>query len=178
MVSAGKSSKKASKAKADKKPKAEAELEKAATKAQKKTKPKTEESRETVAVTEVAEVTEPLEVVETEEIEREAPAVEEVRAEEIVQELRELKPKGATRIVVGPPRLTRFERARIVGARALQLALGAPTLVSVASGITDSISLADYELGQKALPISLRRILPNGQYQDIPVRWLLESGGN
>jgi DNA-directed RNA polymerase I, II, and III subunit RPABC2 len=35
--------------------------------------------------------------------------------------------------------------------------------------------MADSELMAKALPISLRRILPNGQYQDIPITWLLES---
>ena len=33
------------------------------------------------------------------------------------------------RVRVGPPKLTRFERARIVGARALQVAMGAPTLI-------------------------------------------------
>lgn len=125
-----------------------------------------------VTVTEVAEVTEPLEVLETEEME--APkAPEEVSAKEIVEELRELKPKEAKKIVVGPPRLTRFERARIIGARALQLSLGAPPLVPTTGGVRDSITMAGEELVQKALPISLRRILPNGQYQDIPIEWLL-----
>ena len=104
----------------------------------------------------------------------EAPkAPEEVSAKEIVEELSELKPKEAKKIVVGPPRLTRFERARIVGARALQLSLGAPPLIPVTEGARDSITMAGEELVQKALPISLRRILPNGQYQDIPIEWLL-----
>ncbi|MBI5133456.1 MAG: DNA-directed RNA polymerase subunit K [Thaumarchaeota archaeon] len=104
----------------------------------------------------------------------EAPkAPEEVSAKEIVEELRELKPKEAKKIVVGPPRLTRFERARIIGARALQISLGAPPLVPTAEGVRDAITMAGEELVQKALPISLRRILPNGQYQDIPIAWLL-----
>ncbi|MGH9934362.1 MAG: DNA-directed RNA polymerase subunit K [Nitrososphaerales archaeon] len=133
------------------------------------------EKAEAVTVAEVAEVTEPLEVVETEKVERVAAAVEEVRPEEIEQELRELKPKDGKKILVGLPRLTRFERARIIGARALQLSLGAPPLVAVAEGVTNAIMMAAYELEQKALPISLRRVLPNGQYQDIPMKWLLEN---
>lgn len=176
MVSEGKASKRVAKEKERKKTKVETETAEAKTetKAEKKSKTKTEKAAEAVTVAEVAEVTEPLEVVETEEVEREA-GVDEVRAEEIKQELRELKPKGAMTIVVGPPRITRFEKARIIGARALQLSLGAPPLVSVDQDITDSIRLSEFELGQIALPISLRRVLPNGQYQDIPIRWLLES---
>lgn len=126
-----------------------------------------------VTVTEVAEVTEPLEVLEPEEME--APkAPEEVSTAEITEELRELRPKEGRKIAVGPPRLTRFEKARIIGARALQLSLGAPPLVPASGDVRDSISMGEMELMQKALPISLRRILPNGQYQDIPIRWLLE----
>lgn len=121
----------------------------------------------------VTEVTEPLEVLETEEME--APKAPEEVSAEIVEELRELKPKEAKKIVVGPPRLTRFERARIIGARALQISLGAPPLVPTTGGVKDAITMAEEELVQKALPISLRRILPNGQYQDIPIAWLLEN---
>ena len=35
------------------------------------------------------------------------------------------------KIVTGPPTLTRFERARIMGARALQLSLGAPVFIEI-----------------------------------------------
>ena len=35
-----------------------------------------------------------------------------------------------------------------------------------------SISIAIEELENKALPISIRRTLPNGIYQDIPIEWL------
>jgi DNA-directed RNA polymerase I, II, and III subunit RPABC2 len=72
-------------------------------------------------------------------------------------------------ILIGPHRLTRFERARITGARSLQLSLGAPSLIRVSNDIRDSISLASAELDLKALPISIRRVLPNGHYQDIPI---------
>ena len=164
MATKGKPSKKVVKEK-ESKTKVETEV--------KEVKGKKEKAPEVVSVTEVAEVTEPLEVVETEKVERVAAPVEEVRPEEIEQELRELKPKEAMKVVVGPPRLTRFEKARIIGARALQLSLGAPPLVPAAEGVSNAIMMATYELEQKALPISLRRVLPNGQYQDIPMRWLL-----
>lgn len=74
---------------------------------------------------------------------------------------------------IGPPRLTRFERARIVGARSLQLSLGAPPLIAGDLGrYRSTIELAMAELDSKALPISIRRSLPSGDYQDIPV-WAL-----
>lgn len=90
---------------------------------------------------------------------------------EIEFEAREIIVQGNT-VMIGPPRLTRFERARITGARSLQLSLGAPSLISWTEETRDTISIATAELDAKALPISIRRILPNGLYQDIPVDWL------
>lgn len=75
------------------------------------------------------------------------------------------------KIIIGPPRLTRFEKARITGARSLQLSLGAPTLSQIPFELTDTILIAKYELDKKTLPISIRRVLPNGLYQDIPIDW-------
>jgi DNA-directed RNA polymerase I, II, and III subunit RPABC2 len=86
-------------------------------------------------------------------------------------DLKEIPPEG-DKILIGPSRLTRFEKARITGARALQLSLGAPSLISVSPDIRDSISLAIAEIESKALPISIRRVLPNGLYQDIPIDWM------
>ncbi|GBC73531.1 hypothetical protein HRbin04_00934 [archaeon HR04] len=77
------------------------------------------------------------------------------------------------KVLIGPARLTRFEKARIVGARALQLSLGAPPLIQIPKDAVDPISIAEYELSSKALPISIRRILPDGHYQDIPIAWLM-----
>jgi DNA-directed RNA polymerase I, II, and III subunit RPABC2 len=76
------------------------------------------------------------------------------------------------KVLVGPAWLTRFERARITGARSLQLSLGAPPLVKVPEHATSSIAVAVEEIEQKALPISIRRILPTGTYQDISIEWL------
>ena len=76
-------------------------------------------------------------------------------------------------ITVGPPKLTRFERARIIGARALQLSLGAPLLVEVPETVSDPIDLALKELRDHALPMTLRRVLPDSMFQDIPLNSLL-----
>ena len=78
------------------------------------------------------------------------------------------------KILIGPPRLTRFERARIVGARALQISMGAPLLIEPAEGLIDEIELALMELDAGVLPITIRRKLPGGSYQDIPIN-LLET---
>ena len=99
------------------------------------------------------------------------PEDEIVTYDEVDFELREITYSGK-QVLVGPNSLTRFERARITGARSLQLSLGAPSLISVPAEVKDSVSLATLELDAKALPISIRRVLPNGLYQDIPVEWL------
>ena len=80
--------------------------------------------------------------------------------------------KVEKRILIGPPRLTRFERARIVGARALQLSMGAPLLIKSPSGVTNPVDLAMMELKKGVLPITIRRTLPDESYQDIPIQWL------
>jgi DNA-directed RNA polymerase I, II, and III subunit RPABC2 len=98
------------------------------------------------------------------------PADEVVTYAEQEYELREVAGEG-NKILIGLPWLTRFERARITGARALQLSLGAPPLIKP-EGANTSISLAMLEVEKKALPISIRRVLPNGMYQDIPIDWM------
>ena len=79
------------------------------------------------------------------------------------------------KILIGPPKLTRFERARIVGARALQIAMGAPILVEPPKALANPIDIAIQELESGILPITIRRTLPDETYQDIPLKWLLEG---
>ena len=86
-------------------------------------------------------------------------------------ELKEIDAQD-NKVLIGPAWLTRFEKARITGARSLQLSLGAPPLVKVPDHATSSIAVAIEEIAQKALPISIRRILPTGIYQDISIEWL------
>jgi DNA-directed RNA polymerase I, II, and III subunit RPABC2 len=76
---------------------------------------------------------------------------------------------------VGPPKITRFEKARIVGARALQISMGAPILLEVNEAISNPIDIALEELEVGILPITIRRTLPDGTFQDIPLKWLLKS---
>lgn len=71
-------------------------------------------------------------------------------------------------------RLTRYERARIIGGRALQLSLGAFPLVEVKPNDT-VIDIAKRELEAGVLPIVIRRKLPDGSYVDIPLQELLIS---
>ncbi len=86
-------------------------------------------------------------------------------------ELKEIDAQD-NKVLIGPAWLTRFEKARITGARSLQLSLGAPPLVKVPEHATSSIAVAVEEIEHKALPISIRRILPSGTYQDISIEWL------
>ncbi|AEA38978.1 DNA-directed RNA polymerase I, II, and III 15kDa polypeptide (nucleomorph) [Cryptomonas paramecium] len=63
------------------------------------------------------------------------------------------------------PYLTKFEKARILGARALQLSMGAPLTIKTNSE-TDVLELAAKELVERKIPITIRRYLPNGKYED------------
>ncbi len=52
---------------------------------------------------------------------------------------------------------TKFEKARIVGARALQLAFGAPPLIKVPTGVSSPLDLAELEFNDDAIPIVVVR---------------------
>jgi len=52
-------------------------------------------------------------------------------------------------------RMNRFERARLIGARALQISLGAPPLFDEA--ITDPIQIAFREFASETLPLTVER---------------------
>ena len=73
------------------------------------------------------------------------------------------------KVITGPPTLTRFEKARIMGARALQLSLGAPVFIEIPKNATTSLEIAMEELNQRVIPIVIRRTLPNSDYQNIPI---------
>ena len=96
-----------------------------------------------------------------------------IRNREIITKDLEHKPTEITgkggQIVTGPPTLTRFERARIMGARALQLSLGAPVFIEIPKNATSSLEIAMEELKQRVIPIVIKRTLPNGDYQHLPI---------
>jgi len=59
--------------------------------------------------------------------------------------------------VLGPEEYTRFERARILGARALQVSLGAPILIDVPATLVDPVQIAELEFAAHRIPITVRR---------------------
>jgi DNA-directed RNA polymerase subunit K len=70
-------------------------------------------------------------------------------------------------------RYNRFERARIIGARALQVSLGAPVLVKVPKEMIDPIRIAMLEFEKNAIPITVRRvdsIREEGEYVERPTQ--------
>jgi DNA-directed RNA polymerase subunit K len=52
---------------------------------------------------------------------------------------------------------SKYEKARIIGARALQLAYGAPPLVKVPEGMVNPIDLAEIEFEKEVIPITILR---------------------
>ena len=52
---------------------------------------------------------------------------------------------------------TRFERARIIGARALQISMGAPILSNTETGAVDPIEIATFEFLSGGIPLSVLR---------------------
>lgn len=52
--------------------------------------------------------------------------------------------------------LTRFEKARIIGARALQLSMGAKPLIDV-EDVLDPIDIATLELKKGLIPLDIRK---------------------
>jgi DNA-directed RNA polymerase subunit K len=56
---------------------------------------------------------------------------------------------------------TRYERARIVGARALQIFMGAPVFIDTASMDPLEIALEEMRLG--VIPITVKRAISTGR---------------
>ena len=99
--------------------------------------------------------------------------IKEIENREVVEKIEEHEaveiPCEKGKITIGPPTLTRFEKARIMGARALQLSLGAPPFIPIPKSARISLDISMEELEQRVIPITIRRVLPNGDYQNIPI---------
>ena len=63
------------------------------------------------------------------------------------------------------PAMTKYERARILGTRALQISMNAPVMVEI-DGETDPLRIAQKELAARKIPIIIRRYLPDGSHED------------
>lgn len=70
------------------------------------------------------------------------------------------------------PYMTKYERARVLGTRALQIAMCAPLMVEP-DGETDPLQIAIRELKEKKIPMIIRRYLPDGSYEDWGVHELV-----
>ncbi|KDN53318.1 RNA polymerase Rpb6 [Tilletiaria anomala UBC 951] len=72
------------------------------------------------------------------------------------------------------PYMTKYERARILGTRALQISMNAPVLVAI-EGETDPLAIAMKELKADKIPLIVRRYLPDGSYEDWSVQELIHD---
>ena len=71
---------------------------------------------------------------------------------------------------------SRFEKARVIGARALNL-MGAPVDIKVPEGIIDPVIIAQMEYDTDAIPIDIVD-RENMIIKDIIIRRILDSRGN
>ncbi|VWU49180.1 DNA-directed RNA polymerases I, II, and III subunit RPABC2, putative [Hepatocystis sp. ex Piliocolobus tephrosceles] len=87
-------------------------------------------------------------------------------------------------IRITSPYLTKYEKARIIGTRALQISMNAPLTIHIDTQTdkngkseydnylnNDPLVIAEKELYNKSIPFILRRYLPNGSYED----WRLDE---
>ncbi|XP_077285334.1 RNA polymerase II subunit RpII18 isoform X2 [Arctopsyche grandis] len=96
--------------------------------------------------------------------------IEEVEEQEDAEQVQFLAPGQAGGGVEKSKRITtrymtKYERARVLGTRALQIAMCAPVMVEL-EGETDPLQIAMKELNQKKIPIIIRRYLPDHSYED------------
>ncbi|CDS03291.1 Putative DNA-directed RNA polymerase I, II, andFT III subunit RPABC2 [Lichtheimia ramosa] len=70
------------------------------------------------------------------------------------------------------PYMTKYERARVLGTRALQISLNAPVMVEL-DGESDPLVIAMKELKEKKIPLIVRRFLPDDTYEDWHVNELI-----
>jgi DNA-directed RNA polymerase I, II, and III subunit RPABC2 len=68
--------------------------------------------------------------------------------------------------------MTKYERARVLGTRALQISLNAPIMVEI-HGETDPLKIAQEELRRRKIPIIVRRYLPDGSFEDWSINELI-----
>ncbi|KAL0773530.1 hypothetical protein Bca101_038681 [Brassica carinata] len=80
--------------------------------------------------------------------------------------------------------MTKYERARILGTRALQISMNAPVMVEL-EGETDPLEIAMKELRQRKIPFTIRRYLPDGSFEEWGVdelivedSWKRQVGGD
>lgn len=74
---------------------------------------------------------------------------------------------------VTSPYITKYEKARILGTRALQISRNAPVFVELEPHEIDPLQIAEKELREKKIPFIIRRYLPDGNFEDWPISQLI-----
>lgn len=72
-------------------------------------------------------------------------------------------------------RFTRFEVARIISARTLQVSLGAPILVQVKQDRFDPLGIAEEEFKENKIPMTIKRTLPSGEVVVVDTKTAIKS---
>lgn len=91
---------------------------------------------------------------------------ENFKASDHMEIIEESKSKTTERITI--PRMTKYERAHILGVRASQISSGAPPFVDIEDE-TDSLKIARKELIEGKIPFIIRRKFPDGTFEDWPI---------
>ncbi|MFX1293846.1 MAG: DNA-directed RNA polymerase subunit K [Promethearchaeota archaeon] len=100
---------------------------------------------------------------------------EEVKTKPIPEKRSRIKHGFIPTPKIWPDHLTKFEKSRIIGARALQISMGAPILVEELEKLGNPVTVAERELEFGILPLTIRRIFPSGEIIDVPLEELLEN---
>lgn len=72
-------------------------------------------------------------------------------------------------------RMTKYEKAHVLGVRASQLSAGAPPFVDIGNE-SNPLRIANLELNEKKIPFIIRRRLPDGSFEDWPIEELRIPG--
>ena len=80
-----------------------------------------------------------------------------------------------TMMTINMEELTKYEQARIVGARALQISMGAPLMIKLTEEDLKAmhynpVELAKMEFKQNLIPISVKRPMPGTHKRDTTAR--------
>lgn len=89
-------------------------------------------------------------------------------------EILEASKKVPNELRITANRMSKYERARVLGTRALQIAMCAPVMVEI-DDETDPLRIAGRELRERKTPLIIRRYMPDGSYEDWGIDELIVS---
>jgi len=82
--------------------------------------------------------------------------------------------KIADKDTITPKNITKFELSKVIGIRAMQITMNYPIMVKLDPKTIEPMEIAEQELKEGKMPIVIRRILPNGMYEDCDVNTLIQ----